>query len=651
MASDIGANGKCRVRFEPDGVSAEVPIGTTILDAAHSRDILIDSVCGGAGRCGRCRVRVKGNAAVIRGSEKVTMPSTAEKIVLACMATAEGDVEVFVPESSRIGIHQILEDSEHVALKGVSPLINKVHLHLSPPTLEDNLSDLERIRRSLQISQQRHAGVPLSVLRQIPGAVRQKDWEITVTFAETFSDNIIVAVEPGDTRKDTYGVCIDIGTTTVVLSLIDLVTGDTLETESTYNKQIVCGEDVLSRISYAEDHGTQKLTRLVSETINYLISRACENASKALGRAIDPRKIVSAAVAGNPAMIHFLLGLETKNMRLEPYIPVSNAPQCPTMGELKLIMNPSSLVFISPGRSGYVGGDVLADVVASGMHLTKKISLLIDVGTNGEVVLGCKDWMVCCSCSAGPAFEGGEVSSGMRAMRGAIDRIQITDSGDVKFHTIGEADPLGICGSGLVDLVSGLFVQDMIDRSGNFEEGASDRIRVSPDGELEFFIARRGRGELAKGWVDEKPTEISVRETDIQNILRTKAAIHSGCSVLLKGMDRELDDVTQIIIAGGFGRYIDIRKAIIIGLFPDIDIRKYRFIGNGSLEGARLALLSKQKRREMFKVYKNMTYFELSVSGMFYDEFTSSLFLPHTDLDLFPSVKSLFEARNDSSEQ
>jgi len=345
-------------------------------------------------------------------------------------------------------------------------------------------------------------------------------------------------------------------------------------------------------------------------------------------------------------MIHFLLGLDTRNMRLEPYVPVCNAPQCPRAHELNLVIDPDSMVFISPGRSGYVGGDVLSDVLASGMHLRKSLSLLIDVGTNGEVVLGRKDWMICCSCSAGPAFEGGEVSSGMRAMRGAIDRLQIARSGEIRLHTIGEAEPLGICGSGLVDLISDLFVHGIIDRSGKFDRSRSDRVRESPDGELEFVIARRGKRELAKGWVDDAPTEITVRETDIQNILRTKAAIYSGCSVLLKSMDHEFSDLHEIVIAGGFGQYLDIRKAILVGLFPDIDIKKYRFIGNGSLEGARLLLLSRQKRRELYKIYRNMTYFELSVSGLFFDEFISALFLPHTNVDLFPSSRTIINNVN-----
>jgi len=629
----------CRVHFDPDGVSIDVPTGTTLLEAAQRAGVPIDSVCGGAGRCGRCKVRVTGSVSVSGEEPSPESRSGKPRMVLACMGTITGDVNVHVPESSRIGIHQILEASEHVELKALSPLVRKVHLHLPKPTLEDNLSDLDRIRRSLLNAEDRSAKIGLPVLRTIPRVVREKDWEITLSIAETTVGKRIVKIEPGDTTDSMYGIAVDIGTTTVVLRLIDMVTGKTLTTESTYNKQIVCGEDVLTRIFYAEEHGTSTMTKLIIQTIDFLISEACEHASKLTGKKIRPTDILSASISGNPAMIHFFLMLDTSNMRLEPYIPVANLIPFVHADDIPLNINPNSLVYICPGRASYIGGDVLADVLASGMHLSKKLSLLIDVGTNGEVVLGNKDWMVCCSCSAGPAFEGGEVSCGMRAMQGAIDRISITRSGDVRFHTIGDVEPLGICGSGLIDLISELFVHDYIDRRGVLNPTASKRIRKLESGESAFYIAHRGKGKLVKDW-GEQPTEILITDTDIQNILRTKAAIYSGCSVLLKSLEYDFEDVSQVIIAGGFGRYLNIRKAITIGLLPDIDLKKYRFIGNGALEGARLTLLSSQKRNEILDIYRKMTYFELSISALFFEEFSSALFLPHTDIERFPSVKS-----------
>lgn len=640
MASNTDSPRECLIRFEPDGVETRVPKGTSILDAAQSCGVLIDSVCGGTGRCGRCKVRVRGEFSLEPGSKSASQHAE-DHVVLACLANADGDLEVFVPKYSRIGVHQILEASEHVELKQLSPFVRKEYLELPAPTLEDNLGDFERLKRALQLTREDSPLISLDILRKLPKALREKDWEVTATLSEEPFGKALISIQPGDTRKRAFGICVDIGTTTVVLSLVNLNTGETVATESTYNKQIIHGEDILSRITYAEEEGTEKLTKLVIETINSLVSEALANASERAGEALSPEDIISAAISGNTTMIHLFLMLDAWNIRREPYIPVSNAPQNVNAGEIGLNVNPHCPVFISPGRSGYVGGDVLSDILASGMHLSKKLTLLIDVGTNGEIALGCKDWMVCCSCSAGPAFEGGEVSSGMRAMRGAIDRIQITKSGEANYHTIGEADPLGICGSGLVDLLSGLFMHDFIDRQGNLHEEESERIRKGPDGELEFFVAERGKGEAAKGWAKEKRGEIVINELDIQNIIRTKAAIYSGCSVLLKSMDHDISGISQIVIAGGFGQFLDVPKAISIGLIPDVKIEKYRFIGNGSLEGARLALLSHKKRTELFDIYRNLTYFELSVSGLFFDEFTSALFLPHTDIELFPTVKSI----------
>lgn len=643
MVSEEKPVKSCHILFDPEGVSIDVPAGITVLEAAQRAGVPIDSVCGGAGRCGRCKVMAKGDVSIIGKTGETRIPKGREKHLLACKARIDGDARVLVPEASRIGIHQILETSEHVELKVLTPLVRRVHLHLSRPTLEDNLSDLDRIRRALTNSDDKNSKIGLAVLRTIPRAVREKDWEITLSIAETTRGKRIVKVEPGDTRNSAYGIAVDIGTTTVVLHFVDLATGKTLATESTYNKQIVCGEDVLTRISYAEEHGTEVLTKLIIQTIEYLISEACEHVSKSLGKKILPSDIISASISGNPAMIHFFLQLDTRNMRLEPYIPVTNLHPFIHADDIPLNINPTSLVYICPGRASYIGGDVLADVLASGMHLTKKLSLLIDVGTNGEAVLGNSDWMVCCSCSAGPAFEGGEVSCGMRAMRGAIDRLNITRSGDVEFHTIGEVAPLGICGSGLIDLISELFVHDYIDRHGNLDPASSPRIKRTESGENAFFIAHRGKEKVPKMWDLEPPTEIVISDSDIQNILRTKAAIYSGCSVLLKSMEYDFDDLSQVIIAGGFGRYLNIRKAVTIGLLPDVDPKKYRFIGNGALEGARLTLLSSQKRKEIVDIYRKMTYLELSVNAMFFDEFSSALFLPHTDVERFPSVKSFLD--------
>ncbi|MDH3364728.1 MAG: ASKHA domain-containing protein, partial [Thermoplasmata archaeon] len=283
-----------------------------------------------------------------------------------------------------------------------------------------------------------------------------------------------------------------------------------------------------------------------------------------------------------------------------------------------------------PSRAGYLGGDVVADILASGMHMKKDITLLIDVGTNGEIALGCSEWLVSCACSAGPAFEGGEVSSGMRAMDGAIDSVRVNDDLSTSYHVLGDEKPNGICGSGLIDLVAEMYSSGVIDRKARIQELPTDRVRQGDEG-LEYVVEWNDR--LAEG----ASSDLIVTDPDLQNVLRTKAAIYGAAAVLLKKMSDDLDDISEVVIAGGFGNHIDIDRAISLGMFPDVPREKYRFIGNGSLGGARLALLSKDMRREMTEIFDELTYIELSVDADFYDEFSSSLFIPHTDLARFPS--------------
>jgi uncharacterized 2Fe-2S/4Fe-4S cluster protein (DUF4445 family) len=299
-------------------------------------------------------------------------------------------------------------------------------------------------------------------------------------------------------------------------------------------------------------------------------------------------------------------------------------------------MNPHGPVFCLPGRAGFVGGDITADVIASGMRERKELAMLIDVGTNGEVVLGDGEFLVSCSTSAGPAFEGGEVACGMRAMTGAIERVAIGDDLAAEVSVIGDGKAAGVCGSGLIDLLAQMFVRGIVDRSGRFNVGEMSGIR-EVDGSKEFVISSSGKGRSKK--------EIVIREEDIANLIRTKAALYAGGSVLLRTLEREVRQVERVYIAGGFGNYIDVENAVTIGLLPDLPRDRFIFIGNGALSGAVQTLLSGEKRREAMRVHEEMTYIELSNSSLFFDEFSSASFLPHTDLDLFPSVAKKLEDR------
>lgn len=649
------------VTFQPDNKSIKVKKGQTLMQAAIEAGVFINSVCGGLGKCGKCKVQVKGKVSA-PDSELISKEEKDNNICLACESTVEGDVEVYIPEVSRAAKHQILAKVKETEVEKLGPITGKLRLTLPVPSLEDNISDLERIKKGLAEQNIANARIGVDMLRNLAKTLRGNLWDVGVTISEIDSQNEIINIDSKETVNKHFGLAIDIGTTTVVVSLIDLNTGETISTKSNYNKQIVCGEDVLARINYAEEEGgLSRLNKLIIETINFLIEELTlddELCRRGIAYGTCKEDITSVVAAGNTTMSHLFLSLDPEHIRLEPYIPTASLIPILKARDLELEVNPEAAVYCMPCRSSYVGGDITADILASGLSKKSKMSLLIDVGTNGEAVIGNKDWLVSCSCSAGPAFEGGEVQHGMRAAIGAIEKIALTvlpreegEGKDIKvfYKTIGDVKPKGICGSGLIDLLAELFMHGIIDKGGNMEDIPSPRIRHGAEGK-EFVVAwaeetslgrdviahRREDGEIVLKESEGK--DIIITEADIKNILRTKAAVYASCSVLLKSMNHTFDDLDKIYIAGGFGNYIDLKKAILLGLFPDVPLERYEFIGNGALGGARLALLSKEMRGEAERIYRMMTYIELSVNNMFYNEFTSALFLPHTDMNLFPSV-------------
>ncbi len=618
-----------KVLFLPDKASAEVDEHTSILDAARLAGIEMDSVCGGEGKCGRCKVRPEGGFSAPK-SILLTPMERKEGVVLACEAKVMGDLSVEILPRSRMGAHQILTKSVEVVPRPISPWVRKEFLQLPPATIWDNVADLERLWRVLGRAE---LPIPLDALRGLPQAIRSGNWSATVTLSDVAGSDEITRIEPGNTAERLLGIAVDIGTTTVVADLVDLATGAVLGTSSDYNRQVSRGEDVIARMMYLEEGGAEDLAALVRETINPMIAKLVHRESEKSGRAVTQSDIVAASVAGNTIMLHFFAGLSTKYLRIEPYVPVAFHTGYPKASELGVEINPAARVLMFPSRAGYVGGDVVADVLASGLHRSNRLTLLIDVGTNGEMVLGKKDWMVACACSAGPAFEGGEVSCGMRAMDGAIDRMRINDDFTTSYHVIGGGRPLGICGSGLIDLMAEMYCRGVIDRKARIQNVETDRVRFS-ESEAEFVVETREK--LSPG----AASDLIVKDSDLQNLLRTKAAVYGASSTLLRKMAESSGEVSEIVIAGGFGYHLDIGRAIWIGMFPDVATDKYRFIGNGSLGGARLALLSSEMRREMLEVFDKMTYLELSVDNDFYEEFSSSLFIPHTDIGRFPSAPS-----------
>ncbi|WP_455392871.1 ASKHA domain-containing protein [[Eubacterium] cellulosolvens] len=626
------------VTFLTEGKSVAVPEGSTILDAAIAAGVFINSVCGGMGRCGKCKISATGLVKA-ESSELITKSERARGISLACTTKVFGDVEVKIPAASKVDIHQILTRTELVHVETPRPLIENYFLRLTEPTFDDTVSDLNRLKNELVKAAEldwltpERILTPVGVLRKIPELVRKNDWQVTVTaalFEEYFE---IIDIAPGDTSEKDYGICVDIGTTTIVVELIDLNTGKSLGTKSNYNKQKVCGEDVLSRIMYAEEHGVKKLQELVIENINFLINELMESTESESGK-IRKEDIFYIVLAGNTTMTHMFLGLDPITIRREPYIPVLNSVPPLKAHELNLDINPEAIVYCLPSRASWVGGDITADILASNLHCEKELSLLIDVGTNGEVVLGNSDWMMTCSCSAGPAFEGGEVQFGMNASSGAIEKVFLTEELDVKYKTINNKPPKGLCGSGLIDLMAELFTHKVLDRNGKFKSMDIPRLQMV-NGERVFIVV------FADETGFEHKKDIYITETDIKNIIRTKGAVYGACQTLLKLLGYTFDDVANIFIAGGFGNYLDTTKSIMLGLLPDVPLDKFKYIGNGSLAGTYLVLLSEDKKCEAEDIFEKLTYMELSVRNDFYNEFVSALFLPHTNLDLFPTVKKI----------
>jgi len=491
---------------------------------------------------------------------------------------------------------------------------------LPSPTLQDNVSDLERLYREIK----RKSNIPilqtgLANVKMIGRLFRGSSWKVTVTLGKRNGTTEIVLLEPGNTSDKNFGIAIDIGTTTIAAQLVDLNTRKILGTKAAHNQQATHGDDVITRIIYAEkSEGLEKLHHLVIDIINELIQALVEE------HKVNLSEITAVICAGNMTMVHLLLKVDPTFLRREPYVPAANFMPVIRASESGIKVNPRGLLACLPGVSSYVGADIVAGVLATGIDEAEKTSVLIDIGTNGEIVLGNREWLVCCSSSAGPAFEGSGVRCGVHAMEGAIQKVEINPTDyEVRLSTIGNARPVGICGSGYIDLLSELVKANLIDRSGRLREDSGiPEIREGTDG-LEFVVVE----------------DVVITQADITNIILSKGAIYTATDVLVKKTNLKLSDIDKIYLAGGFGNYLNIEKSIQIGLLPDLPREKFEYVGNTSLTGARFALLSYEAMMKARDIAKKMTYIELSVDPSFMNEYTGSLFLPHTDINLFPTVK------------
>jgi uncharacterized 2Fe-2S/4Fe-4S cluster protein (DUF4445 family) len=417
----------------------------------------------------------------------------------------------------------------------------------------------------------------------------------------------------------------------VTAYLVDLAKGEVLNSAAEYNGQIASGEDVISRIVFAgKGDGLQQLSGQVRQTVHELLDRLRKRTG------ISPAAIHKAVVVGNTTMIHLFLGLPPESIRLTPYIPAANRPPRLLAGELGLGIHPLAGVECLPGVASYVGADITAGALAAGLPSAEQLTLFIDVGTNGEIVLGTREWMVSCACSAGPAFEGAGVVDGMRATEGAIEEAWVHSATyEPTYRVIGGGKPRGLCGSGLISLLSELFVTGAVDHGGNFKlDLDTPRIRTGEHGP-EYVLAWAAETEHGR--------DIALTKVDIDNLMRAKAAIYAGFSVLASSVGVELNQVQQVLVGGAFGKYINVEKAVQIGLLPDLPWDRFQFLGNTAVLGATWALLSSQARQQVIDIADRMTYVELSADNAFYDAFTAALFLPHTEIERFPSVAEVWQ--------
>lgn len=619
-----------KIKFLPYNIEVEALPGETIIEIAMRHGIHINASCGGAGVCNKCKIIIE--------KGKVKGEVLEDNFYKACTTIPYSDIVVRIPVESDIDRRAILQKTKKRASflsKKIDKLpespFQKSYFILPSPTIEENFADWIRIKKSLEQKGILNSEINLNILKKLPYVLREKNFEITLNlYYDPRKDRYyLVDIESGDTTFSNLGVAIDLGTTTLQVELIDMNTGKTLAFTSDYNPQISYGEDVISRIEFAKrKEGLKILAQKVREKIVFMIEELIKIAKR------DLNEINLISVAGNTVMSHLFLEFEPKYLRKYPYTPVTTEFPLLFARDLGLPFKESTLIQLAPCKASYIGGDIVSGVVASFMAEEEPLTLFIDLGTNGEIVLGNKDFLMCASCSAGPAFEGGGIKHGVRAASGAIEAVNIDP---VNFEpmilTINKKPPIGICGSGIISILANLFKVGLIDKAGKFRKDIKHpRIREGEDG-WEYVIVWKENSGTGK--------DIVFTEADIENIIRAKGAMFAGCQILLESIGLTFEDIERIYLAGTFGNYIDLEEAITIGLLPDLPRERFFFLGNTSLEGAKLALLYKDILLKMEKVVNMMTNIELSVYPKYMEYYVGSLFLPHTNENLFPSVRDL----------
>ncbi len=634
----------CQIVFQPSGRRGTIPEGKTLLEAARMLGVGIESVCGGKGSCGKCLVRIETGGVGCPGINTSSDPLSpftdeeakhigekerAEGYRLACVARIQGDLSVFLPEQSRSGGQIVRKAAGNIEIE-LDPAVRLFTVTLRPPELEDPQADYERLVGALSS----RFGLPRleidhPAIRALPRALRKGQWTVT---AAVWMETEILALFPG-VVDDCFGLAIDMGTTTVAGYLCSLTTGKVVATRSIMNPQVAFGEDVISRITYAieQTDGLDKLHETIREGLNGLISGISADAG------LKGDDLLDMTLVGNTAMHHLFLGIDPQPLGCSPFAPAVHRSLDIKARDLGMDIHPGARVHILPIEAGFVGADNVAVLIAEEPYRRDEVTLIIDVGTNGEMILGNRNRLLCASCATGPALEGAHIRFGMRAAPGAIERIRIDPATlEVSFKVIGIEDapagsaPVGargICGSGIIDGVSELYRAGMIDPSGRFRTDLSTPRLCLNNGKPEFVIAWPHQTSLQEA--------ITIGQQDVRSVQLAKGALYAGAKLLMKRLG--ITRLDRVVLAGAFGSYIDKTEAMRLGMFPDCDPGSVFSVGNAAGDGARITLLNRGKRREAEEMARQVEYVELTLSTDFQEEFMTAMHIPHMK-DPFPHL-------------
>ncbi len=631
-----------KVIFQPEGRDIEVPVGTNLMECSIKAGFHIDAVCGGKGTCGKCKVYAWGSLSDVTESEKKHIsPEGFERgMRLACQAQVTGDVRVSIPDVTRVRVQQILLDGTPVKYP-VNPEVKKYYVEIPEPTLKDSRSDWERVEYELVkkifpsgsetdeiynaeslMKSGINLNISLELLRKLPALLRESQFRLTAVIR----DRDVIDLEPGDTTGEVYGVAFDIGTTTVVGYLIDLASGREVATASVMNGQVIYGDNVISRIDFTvnEKDGLEKMQEQIVRVINEIIDSLIEKSGVSRDRIYEMTEV------GNSCMQHLLFGLDPKSLALTPYVGVTGKPFRIKASDIGIKLNDNAVLYGAPCIGGFVGADTVGVILSTRMMESEDIVLAIDLGTNGEMALGNRDRLISCSTAAGPAFEGAHIKYGMRGTYGAIERVKIKD--DIEIKVIGGVKAEGICGSGLVDAVAELLKAGVIDPMGRILSREELADSVSPAILRRVIEIEGGQAfVLADGDQTRDGEPIYLTQRDIRELQLAKGAIFAGVQILKEIYGIGDDKISEVILAGAFGNYIDRASAVTLGLIPALPLERIRSVGNAAGVGAKVMLVSAPGRADGERIARRVEYIELANHPHFQDEFMNAMIFPEPD--------------------